>query len=659
MRVTEEFALLLIDDEKGAMRPIPGNALKWAVAGATLIDLELAARIDSDLESIELLDSNPLGDNLLDPVLREIIEDCDNRDIGYWVEKIGLRADDILETAISNLVRYKILENPSDTGFLSLARGVKRSKRYMTADLSKRELIDLRIQRVLFDGDVPDPADIPIICLADACNLFSTLLLADELASVRERLDTISRLSLIGQVVSRHIERDTSAIKSGVRAATAPLARGWPVVGNLFQVKGNLGGFLANTYNELGPVFRTRLVGKKSERIILAGREANLFLSGMGQHFVKPVEVWGDVIKEFGGDRLLVSMDGPDHVSMRRRLQPQYSARCAASKIQQTVDVIQEEASSWPTQKPISGTYAVKRLLTAQLMLLATGKPHWDYIDDMIYVAAIVVEAHLFQVGKFRLKGKRFRESRRRLDEFYETIMSDHRLRLRNSEYNVINTIMEIHESDRAFLPEIDFKMNAILPLLVGIDTAGGVLSFMLYHILSDPGLREHVQEQVDQLFPKEGVPSAQTVRSMDVLARVMMETMRIHPPASVLPRRAATSFDFGGYRINAGEKVMFATAATHFLNEYFPDPERFDIERFAPERGEHKLKGIYVPFGIGRHGCLGSSLANLQIVLTVATLLRYYDLVLSPPDYQLRSTIFPLLSPDKRFRFKVTGRHY
>ncbi|MDE2699103.1 MAG: cytochrome P450 [Boseongicola sp. SB0675_bin_26] len=655
MRVVEEFVLILVDDANGALRPIPQDALKFAIAGAALIDLEMAGRIDTDLDSIELLDTSPLGDDILDPVLREIADDPGNREIAYRTRKIHESADGILDAAIARLVQYNILDDPSESGVLGVTSAVRRSLRYVTVDSSKRELIDLRIQRVLFDDEIPDPGDIPVICLADACNLFGNLLTPDEIALVRDRIDTISRLSVIGQVVSRAIEFGSSEGFGKKRTALAPLAKGLPVVGSLLHVRGDLAGFLADRYREFGPVFRIRFVGKNAERVVLAGRDANLFLAGTGQQFVTSREAWKGVTEEFGGDRLLFSMDGPDHVRMRRLQQPNFSVQHALSRIDQTIDVVRQEASHWQKGQSIPGTHAMKRMFTAQLMSLAVGEPHWDYIDDLVYAIGVVLEAKLVKARKSKLKGKRFRESRRRVDELYEAIMNEYRLRLRKPEGNVLGSVLEIHESDGIFLPEIDFKLNVLLPLVAGTDTAGGVLAFMLYFILSDPGIKERVQAEADEFFSQNGGPSAQAVRGMSVLSGVMMESMRKFPTVSVLPRHVTTSFDFGGYRINAGQNVIFATSVTHFLDEYFPDPDRFDIERFSPQRGEHKLKGVYVPFGLGRHGCLGASLANVQVVLTMATLLHHYDLDLDPPNYQLRSTVLPMLSPDTRFKFKVS----
>ena len=79
------------------------------------------------------------------------------------------------------------------------------------------------------------------------------------------------------------------------------------------------------------------------------------------------------------------------------------------------------------------------------------------------------------------------------------------------------------------------------------------------------------------------------------------------------------------------------ATTVPHYLPEYFPQPERFDIDRYLPERNEHRQPGAYAPFGLGPHRCLGNGFAEVQIAVTLATIMHNVELVLDPPDYELQ----------------------
>ena len=94
-------------------------------------------------------------------------------------------------------------------------------------------------------------------------------------------------------------------------------------------------------------------------------------------------------------------------------------------------------------------------------------------------------------------------------------------------------------------------------------------------------------------------------------------------------------------------------------METYFPNPELFDIDRYTPERKEHKQPGVYAPFGIGAHTCLGQGMAEMQMGLTIATLFHFAELKLSPADYELGFDPVPTLSPDKKMKFEVVRWRY
>lgn len=87
MRLAEELILLLLDEKSGYLEQLHGWSLSCVLAGAVLADLSLERRIDTDLESLVVVDSTPTGDELLDPVLQQIVADSTTRGAQYWVEK--------------------------------------------------------------------------------------------------------------------------------------------------------------------------------------------------------------------------------------------------------------------------------------------------------------------------------------------------------------------------------------------------------------------------------------------------------------------------------------------------------------------------------------------------------------------------------------------
>ena len=199
MRFVEEILLLLLRDEGGKFEAVPGIALDNALAGGVLMDLALENRIDTDPGRLILVDPTPVGDSLLDPTLAAIAGG-EQRDALYWVGQTALRAAEIRREALSRLVERGILEH--DEGrFL----WVFRSRRYPIVDGRAEREVKLRILGVLLSDDIPDPRDIVIIGLADACGLLPALLPEGEYDKARARIDQVRRLDLIGQATSRAI----------------------------------------------------------------------------------------------------------------------------------------------------------------------------------------------------------------------------------------------------------------------------------------------------------------------------------------------------------------------------------------------------------------------------------------------------------------------
>ena len=121
----------------------------------------------------------------------------------------------------------------------------------------------------------------------------------------------------------------------------------------------------------------------------------------------------------------------------------------------------------------------------------------------------------------------------------------------------------------------------------------------------------------------------------------------------AALARTAANTFEFDGYRIDAGENVMVATTVPHFLAEHFPEPERFDIDRFGPERAEPRQRFAYVPFGLGEHRCLGAGSADLLMILIPLTAIHEAALTMMPRNYQIKRLPLPAMQT-KSFRLSA-----
>lgn len=205
LTIVEEILLLDLDDTTGNFVAIAPMSLNYAMAGAVLMELALKNRLDSDLERLIATDATPTGDDILDPVLATVAQAGETQSARAWVERIAGHGDAIKEQALARLVGRGILRE--ETGrFL----WVFETRRYPMIDNTEQKEVKLRLLEVLLRDTIPDPTDVVLICLADACDLFDSILSQREMRQVAARIEQVAKLDLVGQAVTAAV-RDLQA----------------------------------------------------------------------------------------------------------------------------------------------------------------------------------------------------------------------------------------------------------------------------------------------------------------------------------------------------------------------------------------------------------------------------------------------------------------
>ena len=145
LRVTEELLLLIMDAGSGGIRyAFPAHQRDLVIAGAALMDLALENRIDTDAERLFLINPKPLGDDLLDPVLADIVGETETHDTAYWVMRTARRGSALRKQALDRLIERGILE-AEPNGLVFLSRLVARARRYPTVGGEIRADVQSRV----------------------------------------------------------------------------------------------------------------------------------------------------------------------------------------------------------------------------------------------------------------------------------------------------------------------------------------------------------------------------------------------------------------------------------------------------------------------------------------------------------------------------------
>jgi cytochrome P450 len=171
---------------------------------------------------------------------------------------------------------------------------------------------------------------------------------------------------------------------------------------------------------------------------------------------------------------------------------------------------------------------------------------------------------------------------------------------------------------------------QVITIFLAGYETVANALSWTWYLLSQNPECERRFHEEIDREL-RGHPPQFDDIPRLRYVEMVFAESMRLYPPAWAMGRRARQDFHLGKYFLPAKTTVLISQFITHRDARFFPDPLRFEPERFTPEVKARRLKFSYLPFGAGARQCIGESFAWMEGVLLLATLAQKWKLKLVP----------------------------
>jgi sterol 14-demethylase len=202
------------------------------------------------------------------------------------------------------------------------------------------------------------------------------------------------------------------------------------------------------------------------------------------------------------------------------------------------------------------------------------------------------------------------------------------------SKDDALQVLMDSRYSDGAALTPNEITGILTASMFAGHHTSSGTAAWTLIELLRHPEWLRRVVEEVDALHAGDTPLSYQALREVPVLERVIKEVLRLHPPLIILMRGVLQDFAVGGVTIPAGKLVAISPAVSHHIPELFPEPERFDPDRYVPGREEDATPFAWIPFGGGHHRCSGSAFAVMQLkAITVSLLRRWTFELVQPPE--------------------------
>lgn len=209
-----------------------------------------------------------------------------------------------------------------------------------------------------------------------------------------------------------------------------------------------------------------------------------------------------------------------------------------------------------------------------------------------------------------------------------------------DDERDLLDVLMSIRHDDGTARFSTDEVTGMFISMMfAGHHTTSGTAAWTLIELLRHPDTMEAVRVELDQLYVQGEEVSYQALREMPMLESAIKEALRLHPPLILVLRVAKEELEVKGYRIGPGQMVGASLAVSNRLAEDFPDPDHFVPERYLEPRAEDRTNPwTWIPFGAGRHRCVGAPFAMMQLKAIFSVLLQGWEFELAQPSDSYRN---------------------
>ncbi|MGW5735177.1 MULTISPECIES: cytochrome P450 [Streptomyces] len=198
-----------------------------------------------------------------------------------------------------------------------------------------------------------------------------------------------------------------------------------------------------------------------------------------------------------------------------------------------------------------------------------------------------------------------------------DRVVAGHRPGGRTDRSDLIGALVEAGESPARI------RDTVMVTLLAAHHTTGVAVSWTLHLLGRHPEVADRVVAELDEVLGERAAPDHGDLRRLTYLDRVLKESMRLFPPGPYGARETTEVLALGPYELPAGTTVFYPFWAVHLNPDHWPEPRRFDPERFTPQEVAKRPRLAYVPFGIGPRSCEGAALATVEAQLVLAVLLK------------------------------------
>ncbi|HEX7133787.1 MAG TPA: cytochrome P450 [Iamia sp.] len=361
------------------------------------------------------------------------------------------------------------------------------------------------------------------------------------------------------------------------------------------------------------------------------------------------------------GDTALIVSDGDEHRRRRRLVQPAFGIKRVESYLPLVLDEVGRVIDAWEPGATVDVAQDLRRAVRRIVVRSLFGDRLRDRADEIgEHLEAAIAYVNRSPAARFDhdwpgTPYRRAMAARRRADAIVYAEIEARRAAA-TDDGDVLSALVAAQEDGDHPLTDEEVRDQVVSLIAAGYDTTTAGVAWAVHATFSRPEVRDRARAEVVGALG-DAPPTVAQLAALPYLDGIVSESLRLWPPGPFGARYAVEDVPFGGHVIPAGSIVAYSPYVSHRLPDVWPDPDRFDPERWIPGSPtfHEPTPYAYVPFGGGSRRCIGFALATLEIRATLAELLRRVDI--TPLDPEPDPTGIATMSPKGGIRATVRPR--
>jgi len=337
----------------------------------------------------------------------------------------------------------------------------------------------------------------------------------------------------------------------------------------------------------------------------------------------------------------LATSSGPFHMQQRRLCQQAFTRPALSEYLPIMVDHACRLADSWNSGQRIDLTTAIDGF-TAETTVDAIFSTDLNpqAVADVVRLLPVVFRSVAIRTlaPEFWCRlptpgNRRFYATCSQLRQLLDKVV-DSRSHVDNSAVrkDLLSFLLEASDPETGGKLTAEQTRDEMVGFLVaGTETSASTLGGLFYELSRHPDIEQRIHAEIDSVLGGRRITESDLPK-FEYTNRVIMETLRLHTPPWILMRRTRESIELGLVQVPANTEIIYSPLALHHDPLIYPDPQTFDPDRWLRKPERELPKGSFIPFGAGRHKCIGASFANMEIMAFVATIGAQWRLIADPP---------------------------